>query len=180
MTDDDGLKHWQVAGGVIIDDRGILLVANKRRNGLVDWSTPGGVVDPGETPLEALSREVREESGITVHTWSEAVYRVEVVAPDHGFRLDVTSHRAESFSGVIALDDPDQIVIAAEFVPVVRAFDWLEDSSPWVTEPLVEYLGGDIPQGHLFRYRLMGGPQGDRRVLRLHDDPASRSDGRTG
>ena len=41
----DGLRHWQVAGGIIVVDDAILLVENLRNGGARDWSTPGGVVD---------------------------------------------------------------------------------------------------------------------------------------
>jgi len=30
------------------------------------WTTPGGLVEPGESPLDALKREVLEESGLDV------------------------------------------------------------------------------------------------------------------
>jgi 8-oxo-dGTP diphosphatase len=32
------------------------------------WTTPGGRVEPGESPLDALTREVLEESGLDVET----------------------------------------------------------------------------------------------------------------
>lgn len=34
---------------------------------------PGGTVEPGEAPIEAVAREVREESGLALDGWREAV-----------------------------------------------------------------------------------------------------------
>jgi ADP-ribose pyrophosphatase YjhB (NUDIX family) len=48
------------ARGVVFKGEGILLV-HERRDGL--WTLPGGWVDVGESPSEAVSREVLEESG---------------------------------------------------------------------------------------------------------------------
>ncbi len=50
------------AGGVVLNQEGMVLVVNQRSN---SWSLPKGHVDPGEDPLESAVREIREESGIT-------------------------------------------------------------------------------------------------------------------
>ena len=54
-------------GAVIKDDQGrLLLVKRGHEPGAGLWSVPGGRVEPGETDAEALVRELREETGLTV------------------------------------------------------------------------------------------------------------------
>ena len=47
--------------------------ANKKRMRKVTLCLPKGTVDPGETPLEAALREVREETGITARNVAKLV-----------------------------------------------------------------------------------------------------------
>lgn len=56
-----------VGVGVVIWDRGkVLLGKRKGSHGAGEWSLPGGKVDPDETPNQAASRELYEETNITV------------------------------------------------------------------------------------------------------------------
>ncbi len=165
----DGLRHWMVAGGVIADDRGVLMVKNRRKNGDTDWTTPGGVVDPGESPLDGLTREVNEETGLIVAQWSEVLYRVEVTAPDMGFYLRVQAHRARRFSGQISLNDPDEIVVEAEFLALDAALERMSTAQPWVVEPMSAHLRHGVDDGRLFSYRVDGARGSERKVTRLHD-----------
>ncbi|WP_148573448.1 NUDIX hydrolase [Nocardioides caldifontis] len=50
--------------GAIEDDQGRFLCIKRRDNG--HWEPPGGLVEPGETLLEALVREVQEETGYKI------------------------------------------------------------------------------------------------------------------
>ena len=43
------------------------------------WFTPGGGLEPGETAREAASRELQEETGLTVPIGAEVAYRIEDV-----------------------------------------------------------------------------------------------------
>ncbi len=68
--------------GLVLEG-GRLLVARRRagdaRGGL--WEFPGGAVEPGESPEEALARELREELGIEVEV-GEELARIDHDYPD--------------------------------------------------------------------------------------------------
>jgi len=50
--------------GILVDDQQRLLL--QRRSDTGHWGLPAGVVDVGDSVLEALSREVQEETGLIV------------------------------------------------------------------------------------------------------------------
>ena len=55
-----------VAGLIIGDDRRVLLSQRRADQALaLQWELPGGKVEPGESPVAALARELREELGVT-------------------------------------------------------------------------------------------------------------------
>ena len=53
-----------VVAGLVVKQGTVLLVRRKRREGKLRWNFPGGSVEPGESPRDAIAREVLEETGI--------------------------------------------------------------------------------------------------------------------
>jgi 8-oxo-dGTP diphosphatase len=150
------VREWLVGGGIIIGPEGLLLVQNRRRNGHHDWSTPGGVIDEGETLIEGLTREVHEETGLSVTEWTGPVYRLETAAPDLGWHLRFEAHVAVAYEGELQVDDPDGIVVDVAWVDPDACAGHLASNHPWVREPLLEWLVDRWDDGRSFGYRVDG------------------------
>ncbi|MBX3313643.1 MAG: NUDIX hydrolase [Actinobacteria bacterium] len=163
------MRDWLVAGAVIRSADGLLLVKNQRRDGRSDWTPPGGVVDPGETLLDGLTREVAEETGLVVEAWSgRPLYRIEAIAVDLEWRLSVEVHLAVAVRGDLTIDDPDGIVVEASWVRDDQCLDRLSSSPPWVRDPLGSWLADPWEDDTRdFRYRIEGRDLASMRVDRL-------------
>ncbi|MFJ2866792.1 NUDIX hydrolase [Kitasatospora sp. NPDC087314] len=55
-----------IAVAVVVQDRRVLLVRRRNREGALLWGFPAGKVEPGEAPHDAAAREAREETGLDV------------------------------------------------------------------------------------------------------------------
>ena len=161
------MRQWTVASALVESDDGLLLVANRRRDGSIDWTPPGGVVDEGESLIEGLTREVEEETGLVVTEWLGPVYRVEAEAIDAGWHMRVEVHRALAYSGELTVDDPDGIVVDARFVPVDECEAVLATTWQLIDEPVRAWLTERWTDERLYRYRVEGTARASMVVTRL-------------
>jgi len=121
-------------GAVVVHDACLLLVLRGRGVAVGKWSLPGGRVEFGETLADAVVREVREETGITVDVdglagWVERTGRDP--EPYHFVILDFFC-RPTIVSAPAARDD----AVDARWVPVgeVAAYD--------LADGLLDFLRG--------------------------------------
>ncbi len=161
------MHEWLVGGAVIEGPEGLLLVRNRRRDGSSDWTPPGGVIEPGEPVTDGLAREVLEETGLTVTRWAGLVYVIEAHAPDLGWVLRVEAWRAAEWEGELDVADPDGIVEEARWVPVLACAEHLEGGSPWVAEPVSEWLSVRWDGQRSFGYRIAGTDRASLVVTRV-------------
>jgi len=127
-------------GAVIHDQAGRLLVVQRgQAPGRGLWSIPGGRAEPGETDIEALTREVAEETGLRIRV-GELAGRVQRAGPG-GLTYDIADYRCEP------LDPDDRAVVAGDDAEDVRWVDLREYTTLSLVEGLTETLAqwGALP-----------------------------------
>lgn len=78
-------KEIKVAGAIIVDNGKILCAQRGPKKSLANyWEFPGGKIEPNETPVEALKRELTEELLISVSV-NEEVFESTKYEYDFGF-----------------------------------------------------------------------------------------------
>lgn len=98
-------RNRRAARVVIVADHHVLMLADTDPGlpGSRWWTTPGGGIDPGETPAEAAAREILEETGrLTAPT--ELLGPVAVRSVVHGFSDQILAQYEEFF--VLPLAEP--------------------------------------------------------------------------
>ena len=132
-----------VVAAAIVDDLSapsMLLGARRSRpEHLVGmWEFPGGKVDPGETPEEALHRELCEELGVKVELGRE------VVGPDDGGWIITDRHVMRLWFAQVREGAPEPLV-EHDLVSWLAPEEW--DSVPWlpgdvrIVEALRQHVG---------------------------------------
>jgi 8-oxo-dGTP diphosphatase len=106
----------QLAGCIILDDAGKILLLHRNIPTRMQWETPGGKVDPGEEPHQTATRELKEELGVGVEIIRE-IGRKDFMEDDND--LSYVWYLAKITGGEPALMEPD---LYDEF----RYFTWEE------------------------------------------------------
>ena len=81
------MKTIRVAAAVIRDEDKIFATARGYGEFKGQWEFPGGKIEPGETPQEALAREIREELATEIEV-GELIHTIEYDYPAFHLSMD--------------------------------------------------------------------------------------------
>ncbi len=131
---------------IIRDDLILLSRLAPRVSRHEQWTLPGGGLDHGEDPRDAVVREVHEETGLAV-TIGEAARTYSLHLPDtwrRGRRVDAHSLRIV-FDGWVPLDSPDPHVVEVDGSTIEAAW-----------KPIAAVLDGSVPTVSLVKEAVAG------------------------
>jgi 8-oxo-dGTP diphosphatase len=77
-------RPFLAVSAAIVRDGKVLVVRRARNPALSLYTLPGGVVETGETLLQAVTREVREETALTIEPVGLAGHREAIVRDAQG------------------------------------------------------------------------------------------------
>lgn len=97
--------NLQLAGCILTDPHGAILLIHRNHHGRVQWEIPGGKIDSGESETQTVIRESKEELGCDIKITNRLG---DQEFTEDGYVLHYTWFRAEVTKGSPIIGEPDK------------------------------------------------------------------------
>ena len=120
----------KVTCAIITIDGKILAVQRSRTMSMpMKWEFPGGKIEPTETEMECIKREIREELGIEIEVLERLTPSIHQYP---SFTIELIPYTAHYLSGDLKLKEHNSYVLMSR--DELHALDWAEADWPVVRE----------------------------------------------
>ena len=117
----------------LITDGDRILLQNSTKNDWQGYTLPGGHVEPGESFVDAVIREMKEETGLDIKNPRLAGVKQ---FPIEGGRYVVLLFKANEYSGTVVSSDEGQMVwVDSNHLPEIHTVDDFEDLIRVINNP---------------------------------------------
>jgi ADP-ribose pyrophosphatase YjhB (NUDIX family) len=131
-----------VSAIVTWEGREVLMVGNDYGEDDLVWNLPGGAVDPGEDLVQAVKRELHEETGLNALEVGPLSWVVQINGQNNKPFIIVFAFTITAWEGEISLDNEVDHgdVQQAQFMPYAKALDCMIYGNQvafrdWLAEP---------------------------------------------
>ena len=117
----------------LITDGDRILLQNRTKNDWQGYTLPGGHVEPGESFVDAVIREMKEETGLDIKNPRLAGVKQ---FPIEDGRYVVLLFKANEYSGTVVSSDEGQMVwVDSNHLPEIHTVDDFEDLIRVINNP---------------------------------------------
>ncbi|MBW6440808.1 NUDIX hydrolase [Patescibacteria group bacterium] len=143
------MDKYIISSGLIYNDKNqILLAQHTPEFGEGHyWYIPGGTANKGENAIDALRREIKEETNIDISIIGKLVYVVKHTNYKRAWYSDIYVYKIKDWSGDIKINDPDGDTVKLKWFDAKQAIIAIKKVPFQVmSEPLIYYLEGKKPK----------------------------------
>lgn len=126
----------------LLVDEHLLMLRRRKEPFSNHWTAPGGKIEDGENPAEAIVREVREETNLTVHQPELKAICSEIGADEYNWLLFIFACR--SYEGELVASDEGEL----RWLPLAQIDQW---PLPDIDRHILRYVLDDEPTPYAMR-----------------------------